>query len=196
MRPTYRCQALKRTGPKLKENLTNAEACLLEIAFIAAIGRKANGGPLVNLTDGGEGISGLKHTEETRAAMRKPKSASAKANNSKAQIDFWASKSLEERKAHFAAMSVLGNAVPWSDERRVAHGIALKNSPNNAARAIAISKALKNRVRSPEHCQAISKSRIGVKRGSYPETHRAAIRAGQLAAWALRRAFKEMLGAS
>ena len=38
----------------------------LERIFIKAIGREAHGGPLVNLTDGGEGPSGLECSEETR----------------------------------------------------------------------------------------------------------------------------------
>lgn len=41
------------------EALTEPEAFILEIALIQALGRKANGGPLANLTDGGEGCSGL-----------------------------------------------------------------------------------------------------------------------------------------
>lgn len=42
-------------------------------------------GNLVNKTSGGEGISGLKHTEESRAKMRKPKSDIAKLNMSAAK---------------------------------------------------------------------------------------------------------------
>jgi NUMOD3 motif len=41
----------------------------LEISLIAAIGREVNGGPLVNLTDGGEGITGHRHGPATRAKM-------------------------------------------------------------------------------------------------------------------------------
>lgn len=42
----------------IKENLSLDDAIETEIAFIAAIGREAHGGPLVNLTDGGEGTRG------------------------------------------------------------------------------------------------------------------------------------------
>lgn len=41
---------------KIREGLGSAEALEIEAALIKAIGRKDNGGPLVNLTDGGEGI--------------------------------------------------------------------------------------------------------------------------------------------
>ena len=49
---------------KIRENLTDAEACAIEIEFIKAIGREANGGPLVNLTDGGEGTRRTQSAEE------------------------------------------------------------------------------------------------------------------------------------
>ncbi len=41
----------------IRENLSEEEAFKIEIALIKAIGRIENGGPLVNLTDGGEGVS-------------------------------------------------------------------------------------------------------------------------------------------
>ena len=70
---------------KIREGLTNDEAIETEMALIAAIGRGSSG-PLVNLTDGGDGQTGWnpsaetrarigaatasrKHTEETRAKM-------------------------------------------------------------------------------------------------------------------------------
>lgn len=57
---------------KVREGLTDAEACETERAFIAAIGRKDLGkGPLVNFCDGGEGVSGHIKTAETRAKLSK-----------------------------------------------------------------------------------------------------------------------------
>ena len=54
----------------LREGITSEEAIKIEIAFIAAIGRKKNGGPLVNLTDGGEGVKGASRSEETKEKIR------------------------------------------------------------------------------------------------------------------------------
>ena len=54
---------------KIKEGITDAEACDIERAFIAAIGREANGGPLINLTDGGDGVRGMRHNPESRAKI-------------------------------------------------------------------------------------------------------------------------------
>lgn len=54
----------------LKQNLTEEEAFRHEKYMIAILGRKDLGtGILRNLTDGGEGVSGLKHSKETRQKM-------------------------------------------------------------------------------------------------------------------------------
>lgn len=58
------------TLPKIKahEDLGEAEAFETEIALIKAIGRGKNG-PLVNMTDGGDGQSGWVPSKETRARI-------------------------------------------------------------------------------------------------------------------------------
>lgn len=56
---------------KVRENLTEAQACEIEMTLIAAIGRLDLGtGPLVNMTDGGEGMSGYRHSPEARAKLK------------------------------------------------------------------------------------------------------------------------------
>lgn len=55
---------------KLREGLTNSAAIEIELALIAAIGRIKNGGPLVNLTDGGEGVLGFRASPEQIEANR------------------------------------------------------------------------------------------------------------------------------
>lgn len=89
------------TVPKIKlvEGVSSSEAAALEIAIIAMLGRHPDG-PLVNLTDGGDGKvgyatpqetrikigrahAGMKHSEETRARMR----ASAPKTHSKSHND-------------------------------------------------------------------------------------------------------------
>ena len=55
---------------KLKQNLTEEEAFRHEIYMIALYGRRDNGtGILHNKTDGGDGVSGLIHSDESRAKM-------------------------------------------------------------------------------------------------------------------------------
>ena len=56
---------------KFRDGLTDAEAIVLEMALIAAIGRKKDGGPLVNLTDGGDGPIGMVLSAESRAKIGK-----------------------------------------------------------------------------------------------------------------------------
>jgi len=58
---------------KIRESLTNDEACVIEVALIAAIGREIDGGPLVNLTPGGEGVPGFRHSENARKTMNASK---------------------------------------------------------------------------------------------------------------------------
>ena len=55
----------------LLEDLTWEQACEKEREFIALYGRKdLKTGTLVNLTDGGEGTFGYKHTEEVKQKLR------------------------------------------------------------------------------------------------------------------------------
>ena len=74
------------------EGISWEEACKVEQYLIGLYGRKDLGkGGLVNMTDGGEGISGLKHTTETKARIGttltgKPKSEEHVANMSAAKI--------------------------------------------------------------------------------------------------------------
>jgi hypothetical protein len=55
---------------KIRENLMEVEAFETEIALIKAIGRFIHGGPLLNMTDGGDGPSGNIHSIETKSKMR------------------------------------------------------------------------------------------------------------------------------
>lgn len=53
----------------IDQNLLESEAFALEKVYIQHWGHIPNG-PLLNVTDGGDGISGHQHTEETRALIR------------------------------------------------------------------------------------------------------------------------------
>ncbi len=55
----------------IKDNLSNQDALNLEIDLIKLYGRlNEKSGILVNLTNGGEGITGFKHSEDTKTKMR------------------------------------------------------------------------------------------------------------------------------
>lgn len=53
---------------KVRENLTNAQAIETEVALIAIIGR-GKSGSLVNMTDGGDGATGYRHTVDTKTKL-------------------------------------------------------------------------------------------------------------------------------
>lgn len=54
----------------LYENLTIEEAKSIEVELISKYGKIKTGGILSNITDGGDGISGMKHSEETKRIIR------------------------------------------------------------------------------------------------------------------------------
>lgn len=89
---THRLQYMKNhdieVQIQISRLMSEAEANEKEKCLIASIGRKDQGqGPLLNLTDGGEGSSGYRHTEESRTKMSansKNKTAEYKANMSAA----------------------------------------------------------------------------------------------------------------
>lgn len=76
------------------DELTKAEAIAKEIELIALYGRYKYGGPLCNLTDGGEGVWGLEHSDESKAKMshsaknrKKQRSVESRQAQSKNQKD-------------------------------------------------------------------------------------------------------------
>jgi hypothetical protein len=69
-----RAEGLEPGVKILEDNLQEQIALEREVAYISQYGRKVDGtGCLTNLTIGGDGSSGYKHTEETKSKMRKPK---------------------------------------------------------------------------------------------------------------------------
>lgn len=115
---------------KIREHLTDKEACEIERAFIAAIGRNDLGqGSLVNFTDGGEGLSRRVITAETRAKLSKalkntPRTEEWRANMSKSRKGKKESEETRRKKS----VAHTGTKKPWVSE-------ALKGKPNPGVRA-------------------------------------------------------------
>lgn len=102
-RNPYLSNIIKKCGEpiavKIREGLTEAEAFETEIALIKAIGRADLGqGPLANMTDGGEGHSGMRLSPEARARL----SASLKGRKASPELR--------------AKLSAAKKGIKWSPE--------------------------------------------------------------------------------
>ena len=84
----------------LKKNLTEEEAFRHEVYMIAVFGRKDLGtGILHNRTNGGDGVSGLVHTEETRKKIKESMTLSYQPTKEKIkQLKIIQVKAVEEAK--------------------------------------------------------------------------------------------------
>ena len=162
-------QALGFDIPKVKlhEGLTEAVAHAYEAALIATIGRRNKGGPLVNLTDGGDGTSGnikpREAVERTAAAHRGKK------------------RSLETRAKLAAARR------SWTtSEAHLAKFFAGSRKPKSATHRARIGDAQRGQKRgplSPETRAKLSASSAWRgKRMNYSPTHRANLSAAVAAA--------------
>jgi hypothetical protein len=122
---------LKPIITKVEENVSDAQAIEFEMFLIAEM--RDFGIELTNMTDGGDGAKGYKHTEEhkahistvhlgrvvseeTKQKMRKPKSEQGRANIAKARIttDYRPS---EETKAK-TSLALLGRPSPMKGRKQ------------------------------------------------------------------------------
>ncbi len=116
---------------KVRENLTEDEAFQTERAFIAAIGRGKNG-PLVNLTDGGDGPVGQKMSAKARKLIGKKSK------------EMWS----QNRERIIAAQNE-GRASP---EYRAQRSAISKRVASDPARRAEQSKTILEKFSDPEFC--------------------------------------------
>jgi hypothetical protein len=121
---------------KVSENLTEAAAYELEVALIASIGRNRHGGPLLNLTDGGEGASGHKHTEAGKRLIGEISRRTAPLTKTKRS----------------AALKGRIDSPETRERKRVA---ALNRTPEHIAAAVAGRRAKSGYAHSKETCELI-----------------------------------------
>jgi hypothetical protein len=94
----------------LKTGLTFAESVQHEVYMIAVLGRKDLGtGILRNVTDGGEGTLGYRHSRDTRAEMSRTRVGRLHSSEAKARIQ-------------------TGLTIAWAEGRH--HDISGENNPN------------------------------------------------------------------
>jgi len=154
----------KADGPlpkvKLREKLTSAEACAIEVAFIAAIGRGRHG-PLVNMTNGGEGLGGVPMTDEIKGKI-------ARANKGRRFTEEHRENISKARKAMFEQRKAAGIKTMLSDEHRAAIGRGHKGKVISSDARAKMSAAKKGRP-----CLPIQRQRLAeYSRNKTPE-HRA-----------------------
>lgn len=158
---------------KILENLTEQEALDAEIAFIKQIGRLKHGGPLVNLTDGGDGTSGRLQTEEAKARI-------GRANTGRK----FSQECIERR-----VRTHLERLTPEL-RKRYAWFTGKKHTPETKAR---MSASYRPRILTPEQRAYASSSRAGKPQNRTPE-HAANLRAAIQARNMARRGIKKSGG--
>ncbi len=134
----YRALGFADKHHVVEAGLTEQEAFKLEIAVIDQLGRRCDGGVLVNQAKGGQGASGISipRTEEWKRkiaeANRKPKSPQHVENMRKAMLG---KKPSPEHKAKISA--------------------ALKGRPKSAEHVAAVARALTGRKLTPDHLERV-----------------------------------------
>lgn len=133
---------------KVREQLTDLEAREIEMALIGAIGRGKDG-PLVNLTNGGEGFLGGRHTAESREKI------GARTRGKR------------QRPAHTDKIRLALSGVkrkPLPDAVRAKISAALKSSAKSARHILALAESARGKSLSVEHRLKVAKANRGVKR--------------------------------
>lgn len=147
---------------KLHEGLTEAVAHEYEMVLIAAIGRYP-AGPLVNLTVGGDGVTGLKHTPETRAAISAAGRGRQKSPQECANIATGkrGRKATPETLAILSASHLGKKATPEARARMSASHTGKTKTPEHLAN---LSAALRGRKFTPEWLANMATAQTGKKR--------------------------------
>jgi LEM3-like protein/NUMOD3 motif-containing protein len=132
---------------KIHENLSEPDAHGYEAALIAALGRRPSG-PLVNLTDGGDGVSGLIITREAREKMSAAKRG----------------KKLTPESISKRSEALRGRAMPPEIREKIS--AAQRGKPRNKLTPDSIAKrsaAIRGQIRSVETRSRISAGNLGKK---------------------------------
>ncbi len=161
---------------KIREDLTNEEACTIEIALIAAIGREIDGGPLVNLSPGGEGVPGFRHSYEARQTMseqRKGRKQSAVTIARKIASNTGQKRTAETKARISAAHTGAKRSPEWCENIR----LSKMQQDRSAETRAKIAASLKGRKRSPE---AIAKTAAALRGIPRPPEVREKLRAANL----------------
>jgi len=143
----------------LLENLTEEQAFSNEIDYIAWYGRKDNNtGILRNLTNGGEGMSGYKHTEESKKIIREKRKHQVFTDETRKKLSESIKKGYEDGSR---PKSMLGKK--HTEEHKEYMRKLYTGRPITEEQKKKISIANKGRKHSPEYGRRISERQIGTK---------------------------------
>jgi len=150
----------------LKQNLTEAEAFKHEIYMIAVLGRKDLGaGILYNKTNGGEGCSGYKHTDETLEEMKSRK------HSEKTKQKMRGKKRTEEFKNNLSEINT-GKKLNESTKEKLRNREISEETRNKMSEKkkgkTPWNKGLTGKIKhSEETKEKMRNAKLGKKRGSY-----------------------------
>lgn len=181
----------------IRSGLSEQDAFDTEMAFIGAIGRREDGGPLVNLTRGGEGVSNLSPSSRLKMSQARRQRIIKPETRAKLSAAGLGRKHSVESKAKIGAAS---RGKPRSAEVREKlkkANLGKKNGPPSAATRAKISAAKMGHDVSEETRNKLSiakkgkrlseetkaKLRIVVKKALSPPQIRAKMRAAAIAHW-------------
>lgn len=100
----------------VKQNLTDDEACKIEIKYISTIGRfNLNKGPLTNMTNGGDTQVGFNHSEKTKIEMSKNRKGEKNGMYNKHHTKY---SNESNRQKHIEFFSIPANRINLSNIRK------------------------------------------------------------------------------
>lgn len=143
---------------KLHVGLTHEQAAAYEVALIAAIGR-APGGPLVNVSAGGEG--NLDPSAEVRARMSAAHRGKVRSAETRARIKAAQANRSPEWRAKIAAASRGRAASAEARAKMSAVRLGKKMPPRSAEVRANMSAARRGRKLSPEHVAKLRATNTG-----------------------------------
>lgn len=170
---------------KIRQWLREEDAFIIEQSLIRAIGRGSEG-PLVNLTDGGEGPSGLQFTESSLAKMRdshlgKPRSSQAIEKHRAKMIGRAVSAETREKISAAQRGRKYPDRLPWNKGKTFSPETKEKMRQAKLGRTVSAEQRAKisasnlGKKRDPSVGQKISAAKMGKK---WSPENRAKLRAG------------------
>lgn len=199
----------------IEKDLEENEAFMVETAWIRNLGRMdENAGPLFNLTNGGEGTSGYKHSEKTKQKMRERMTGHIVSKETRQKLSqvskgnkSWAGKTHSEETKRKQSAALKGRVLSEEHKRNISKAKQnisreTKQKLSQAAKKRIMTEETKQKhrermkgnqyslgqIHSKESRQKMSKAQTGQKNHFYGKTHSEETKQKLKDAWAKRKA--------